>query len=185
MVLSQLTFFNQSGVSIPSGEEFRRGRRCYKLVDLLPIACVLALKEQGIALKLISHIPDTIRKNMQEIFSFSKTCKIVGCGDEVALGVEDDGVEEEFLSRFLSGELPQKLFWVYDLSSTAEQLIRVAADEEISSDKDIVLPSETAEDKEIDYTLSNGERICISSEENTSIESSNLVVDLDKKKHAA
>ena len=54
LVLSQFTFFNNIGVSLPTGETFRRGRRCYRLEDILSIATVLALKEEGIPLVILA-----------------------------------------------------------------------------------------------------------------------------------
>ncbi len=85
LVLSQFTFFNQIGVSKPSGESFRRGRRCYKTQDLLPIAVVLALKEQGIPNKNISLVPALVQENCEKIFMTGAGARISGYKDTVCI----------------------------------------------------------------------------------------------------
>ncbi len=57
LVLSQFTFFSHRGVARATGETYRRGRRCYRLHDILSIASIIALKEEGIPLKNIRVDP--------------------------------------------------------------------------------------------------------------------------------
>lgn len=85
LVLSQFTFFNQTGVACPTGDTYRRKRRCYRIVDILPIAVVLALKEQGIPLKNISRVPQLIQRQSAEIFRTGRGCRLYGHGETIAL----------------------------------------------------------------------------------------------------
>jgi len=87
LVLSQFTFFNQSGVGKPSGTTTRRGRRCYRLPDLLPIATILALKEQGIPNKNVDKAPPLVQDNADLIFSTEGPCQLSGVGDLVHLSL--------------------------------------------------------------------------------------------------
>jgi hypothetical protein len=127
LVLSQLTFFNQSGVGRPTGSTFRRGRRCYKLTDVLPIACVLALKERGIPLKNISPLPGLIQSYAQRIFSDPRGCQLSGYGLEVSLVMPGESLENTALDAFLkaSEETPY-LFWNYDIAPLIGRLFEAA-----------------------------------------------------------
>ena len=125
LVLSQLTFFNQVGVSRPTGETFRRGRRCYRLTDILPIACVLALKEQGISLKSIAAVPKLIQEKAGEILSHGPAYRLLGFGQSIEFithGKTSEVVLQEFLE---SSSEPKVLFWSYDVGLLAQQLKEV------------------------------------------------------------
>jgi len=128
LVLSQFTFFNQCGVAKPTGETFRRGRRCYRLVDLLSIATVLALKEEGIPLKNIDTVPSLIQTRAEEIFSLGQDCRLSGYGSCVILQLPGDapalGVP---VDAFLADETGSLLFWSYDVGVLAKQLELVAS----------------------------------------------------------
>ena len=94
LVLSQFTFFNNSGIAKPSGETFRRGRRCYRLVDVLPIACILALKEEGIPFKNIEPLPSLLRDCAQKIFRVGPGVRITGFGERIFLDIPETAEEE-------------------------------------------------------------------------------------------
>ncbi len=131
LVLSQLTFFNQSGVCRPTGNSFKRGRRCYKLVDLLPTACVLALKEQGIPLKNISQLPSLLQENTQRIFSDPKGCQVSGYGNEVSLLIPGEMTQNLALEAFLSNSSSSScLFWNFDIAPLVMRLLEAAQAEE-------------------------------------------------------
>ncbi len=126
LVLSQFTFFNQIGVSKPSGESFRRGRRCYRAQDLLPIAVVLALKEQGIPNKNILLVPGVIQENCEKIFKSNDNVKISGYKDSVSLNYAEEGKEDLALNSMLESldfdHSEQNLYWSYDVSSLAHEI---------------------------------------------------------------
>jgi DNA-binding transcriptional MerR regulator len=133
LVLSQFTFFNQTGVAQPSGESFRRGRRCYRLQDLLSIACVLALKEEGIPLKNIESVPSLIRENLNKIFLFTDECFLSGYGNTVdmkfgdmKLGSGGEANSSEALLEFLDSGENLALFWGFDVTLMARQLLDAA-----------------------------------------------------------
>ena len=127
LVLSQFTFFNQIGVARASGSTFRRGRRCYKLEDLLSIACVLALKEEGIPLKNICQVPQLIQENALRIFTAGANCRLIGYKDLVALQMPNSNTPNPPLEAFLAEEAAEaKLFWSYDVGLLAMQLRDVA-----------------------------------------------------------
>ena len=155
LVLSQFTFFNQIGVAKPTGETFRRKRRCYKIADVLPIAVVLALKEQGIPLKNIAHVPLLIQEKAQEIFQFGKGCRLYGMGDSISLKLpEESGLSSgsslqiDPLDVLLgtgsspldptvtaghgaeiaeTGSATMGIFWGFDVGELAENLCRAAS----------------------------------------------------------
>ncbi len=121
LVLSQFTFFNQIGVAKANGSSFRRGRRCYLLKDILPIACVLALKEEGIPLKNLGDAPQRIQKNIDKIFNQDISSILMGYGDTISLDISDGEPDQRALNEFLEfGD--KKLFWSFDLTSMAAQL---------------------------------------------------------------
>ncbi|MCB0360739.1 MAG: hypothetical protein KDD44_13920, partial [Bdellovibrionales bacterium] len=124
LVLSQFTFFNQNGVSQPTGETFRRGRRCYRLPDVLPIACVLALKEEGIPLKNLSGLPELIRENVEAIFSRGSSCRIAGFGETISLRFA--GQEAPAVTEFLENSDRSLLCWSFDIGELAQQLLELA-----------------------------------------------------------
>lgn len=123
LVLSQFTFFNQVGVSTPSGSTSRRGRRCYRLQDLLPIALVLALKEEGIPYKNLENLPKSIQENLEKIFSFQEMCIASGWGTKVNLSFGAVAHSAESLISFLDQENVLGLFWSFDVSDLAKQLL--------------------------------------------------------------
>jgi hypothetical protein len=126
LVLSQFTFFNQVGISCPTGETFRRGRRCYRLQDLLSIACVLALKEEGIPFKNIESLPAMIREHSNRIFECPTGCRAVGYGEAVVLQFPGQTAALEVVDQFLNDGGKAKLFWSYDLGRLASTLELIA-----------------------------------------------------------
>ena len=123
LVLSQFTFFNQIGIARPSGETFRRGRRCYRVEDILPIACVLALKEEGIPFKNIEALPEMVHNAASKILSTGPGCRLSGMGEKINLtlpGVENQAAitSLEDLLNSTSG----KIFWSFDIGILATQL---------------------------------------------------------------
>lgn len=127
LVLSQFTFFNQIGVSRPTGVTFKRGRRCYRLEDILSIACVIALKEEGIPFKNIEHLPAIIQENVEDIFFYGPGCRVSGFGDFVFLKFPYTENETQTFSRFLnSSSVNLALFWSYDLGELAWRLKEAA-----------------------------------------------------------
>ncbi len=126
LVLSQFTFFNQVGVAKPTGETFRRGRRCYRLEDILSIATVLALKEEGIPLKNINSVPPMIQTRAGEIFSVGSQCWLAGFGGTISLRLPGDEGEDPVIQSFLSTQTESMLFWSYDVGLLATQLRTVA-----------------------------------------------------------
>lgn len=126
LVLSQFTFFNQCGVARPTGETFRRGRRCYRLVDLLSIATVLALKEEGIPLKNIEAVPALIQDRAEQIFEIGENCRLSGFGSRIALKLPGDTSYNLPLDTFLAEEQGCALYWSYDVGALARRLEAVA-----------------------------------------------------------
>ena len=126
LVLSQFTFFNQVGVAKATGKTFRRGRRCYRLEDLLSIACILALKEEGIPYKNVESVPALIQDNSDKIFAAGEGCRLSGFGETVSLSFPHEEKDEAALDSFLSGEQTSLLFWCFDVGLLAEQLRLVA-----------------------------------------------------------
>ena len=127
LVLSQFTFFNHAGVAKPTGSLFRRGRRCYRLEDILPIAAVLALKEEGIPLKNLGQAPQKIQENLAEIFRTGSQVLLNGFGSVISLQLNGQaGTSDAALDAFLNAdtERPQ-LFWSYNVSDLARQLLAV------------------------------------------------------------
>ena len=132
LVLSQFTFFNQVKIAVATGETFRRGRRCYRLLDLLSVGCVLALKEEGIPYKNIEAVPGMIQKNAQLIFELGPGCRLSGSGEQVGLNLPGRPLQgEEVLESFLDrseDQLGQNqgIFWSFDLGLLAAQLRSIA-----------------------------------------------------------
>lgn len=128
LVLSQFTFYNQIGVARPTGETFRRGRRCYRMSDILPIACVIALKEKGIPLKNIESLPSLLQERSEQIFAHGKDCFVSGFGTAVSLQLPGDHSSDVCLDSFLDGgEEETALFWSYDVGELASRLSAVIA----------------------------------------------------------
>lgn len=121
LVLSQFTFYNQVGVSRPTGETFRRNRRCYKLLDILPIACVISLKEQGIPLKNIASVPALVQEHATKIFQIGKGCRLTGAGDTVHLHIPGENHADGALTDLLEG-VCNSIFWGFDVGELAHQL---------------------------------------------------------------
>lgn len=137
LVLSQFTFFNQIGVAKPTGEQFRRGRRCYRLEDILSIAAVIALKEEGIPLKNISCVPQLIQERSAEIFrsargDVGRGCRLSGFGESVVLLAAGERLPNTALDIFLSDDAEGRLFWSYDLGLLAAQIQQLASSVEVS-----------------------------------------------------
>ncbi len=135
LVLSQFTFFNQVGVARPSGETFRRGRRCYRLEDILSIACILALKEEGIPYKNVEEAPRIIQESAEKIFFIGEGCRISGYGTNVVLTYPGEHPQAEPLVDFLCGgalasseglQSELHLFWSFDIGQLSGQLKAVA-----------------------------------------------------------
>ncbi|HMO16913.1 MAG TPA: hypothetical protein PKA63_01090 [Oligoflexia bacterium] len=129
LVLSQLTFFNQMGISVPSGNGFRRGRRLYRLRDLLPIAVVLALKEQGIPNKNVELAPACVQEHADEIFKLGSPVRLSGIGEIVHLDLgrisDNRKNESDKAIEFLLSGQSMDLFWSYDVGFLALELSRV------------------------------------------------------------
>lgn len=126
LVLSQFTFYNQIGVARPTGETFKRGRRCYRLVDILPIACILSLKEKGIPLKNIESVPSLVHESASRIFAYGANCFISGYGSAVSLQMPDEELADICLESFLDGhEESASLFWSYDVGTLASRLSEI------------------------------------------------------------
>ena len=126
LVLSQFTFFNNIGVSLPTGETFRRGRRCYRLEDILSIATVLALKEEGIPLKNIGDSPKVIRECSEKIFSAGPGVRLSGHGASVQLNFPGQHEYSESFIEFLLNTDKPSFFWSFDVGALAVQLRDVA-----------------------------------------------------------
>lgn len=130
LVLSQFTLYHQMGVSKPSGESFKRGRRCYRLFDLLPMALVLVLKEQGIPNKNIAHIPAIISERVEDIFKEGKGVIVNGYREVCSLVFPGEETSNLALLEMLSEDQNsmgvQDLYWSYDVGYLASELVRVA-----------------------------------------------------------
>lgn len=122
LVLSQFTFFNQVGVSRPTGETSRRGRRCYRLQDILPIACILALKEEGIPYKNVETVPAVLQTHADKIFRSGPGVRLSGFGSNVELCFQGEEQLAEPYLDFLSGDFGIQLFWSFDVGMLASRL---------------------------------------------------------------
>jgi hypothetical protein len=128
LVLSQFTFFQQIGVAKPTGVTSRRGRRCYRLQDLLSIAGVLALKEEGIPLKNIECAPAMIQEKADAIFEIGSGCRLSGFGENITLRLPNDVVDPHHIESFLEVDPKDPvLFWSFDLGELAEQLVMISS----------------------------------------------------------
>lgn len=126
LVLSQFTFYNQIGVARPTGQTLKRGRRCYRLADILPIACVLSLKEKGIPLKNIESVPSLVHERASQIFAHGEGCFISGYGSAVSLQMPSDQSADICLESFLDdSEDVAQLFWSYDVGRLASTLAEI------------------------------------------------------------
>lgn len=126
LVLSQFTFFNQIGIAKPSGETTRRGRRCYRLEDMLPIATVLALKEEGIPFKNIEAAPELIQNAAPKIFEHGSGCRLSGRGEKLLLQLPGHTKNENTpLEDLMQNPESSLLFWSFDIGLLAEQLTTV------------------------------------------------------------
>lgn len=122
LVLSQFTFFNQIGIARPTGNTSRRGRQCYILEDMLPIALVLALKEEGIPFKNIEVVPDLIREKASRIFNLGPGSRVSGQGETISLHLSDEVAENAPALEELLSEGSVKFFWSFDVGILATQL---------------------------------------------------------------
>lgn len=132
LVLSQFTFFNQIGIACPTGATFRRGRRCYRLEDLLSIAAVLALKEEGIPFKNIEELPVILQKHADQIFAIRRGCKVSGFSGIIDLELPGVIKETNALDAFLSEPAKSSLFWSYEVGLLAELLFDIASNKDIA-----------------------------------------------------
>lgn len=126
LVLSQFTFFNQIGIAKPTGQNFKRGRRCYRLEDILSIACILALKEEGIPFKNIESVPTLIQENVEKIFLYGEGVRLSGHGEAIDLRFPGDNSENPALDSFFSGQRDELIFWGFDVGLLATQLCDIA-----------------------------------------------------------
>lgn len=126
LVLSQFTFFNQVGVATPTGSTFKRGRRCYRLKDLLSIACILALKEEGIPYKNVEVVPGMIQEEAERIFAVGEGCRLYGVGGRIGLSFPGSEQDPEPLEAMLESESGLGLFWGFDVGLLASQLKEAA-----------------------------------------------------------
>ena len=133
LVLSQFTFFNHAGVAKATGTTFRRGRRCYRLEDILSIACILALKEEGIPYKNVEQVPPLIQDNSEQIFALGDGCRISGFGDTVSLVIPGQAQENPALERYLADESGLMLFWSFNVGLLAGQLRAIASGESVAA----------------------------------------------------
>ncbi len=133
LVLSQFTFFCQTGVSAPSGEMVKRGRRCFRLVDILPMAALLGVKEEGIPYKNVEGLPLLVRQNAERIFETGAGALLSGYGADLSLRFPGEGWKgsaiEVFLDHAITGGESQMLFWSYDVGELARQLLVVVQEE--------------------------------------------------------
>jgi len=133
LVLSQFTFFCHSGVSAPSGASVRRGRRCFKLPDILPMAALLGVKEEGIPYKNVEQLPQMIRDNSERIFEAGPGTTISGYRNKLSLLFPGDSWQasavEDFLNHQITSPGEEKLFWSFDVGEMARQLLVVAQEE--------------------------------------------------------
>ena len=127
LVLSQFTFFNQIGVARPNGSTFKRGRRCYLLGDILPIAVVLALKEEGIPLKNIECVPELIQERAKDIFEKGPGCWLAGHGERISLSMPGSDQANKALEDFLDTESSSLLFWGVDVGLLALQIDEIVS----------------------------------------------------------
>ncbi len=132
LVLSQFTFFNQIGIARPTGATFRRGRRCYRLEDLLSIASVLALKEEGIPFKNIEGLPLILQSHADQIFAIRRGCRVSGFAGIIDLELPGLMKETKALEAFLSEPTRSSLFWSYEVGLLADQLYEIASNKEIA-----------------------------------------------------
>ncbi len=127
LVLSQITFFNRNGVCEPTGKTFKRGRRRYRLADLLSVVTVLALKEKGIPLKNISSLPTLLKENATDILSDPTGYQVSGYAKEVSLTKIGDVSKNDVLTRFLNCSNPDSsFFWSFDLPPLISKLLEVS-----------------------------------------------------------
>ena len=126
LVLSQFTFFNQIGIAKPSGETFRRGRRCYKLEDVLSIALVLALKEEGIPFKNIEELPKLVQLHAKTIFTVGEGCRVSGYGSEIDLQIPGVNYSTRSLETLIAESDRPLLFWSYDVGVLAKRIRNIA-----------------------------------------------------------
>ena len=131
LVLSQFTFFGHLGVAKATGSTFRRGRRCYRLIDILPVACVLSLKEQGIPLKNIESVPALIQNHSESLFSGEYGCTLSGYGNTVSLCIPGEFSHNSALDEFLDTSVRKHaIFWTFDISTLVANLKRIAGAQE-------------------------------------------------------
>ena len=134
LVLSQFTFFGHLGVAKATGNTFRRGRRCYRLIDILSVACVLSLKEQGIPLRNIESVPSLIQHYSKILFSKESGCKLSGYGNTVSLFIPGESEDNSALSEFLNPASSKRaIFWTFDISALVANLKRISAEEAVHS----------------------------------------------------
>ena len=144
LVLSQFTFFNQIGVARPTGSTFRRRRRCYRLLDVLSIACVLQLKEEGIPLKNIEPVPSLVQENAATIFKAGSGCRLSGCGPMVSLQLPGEPAASSALDALLMNDRSIGLFWGFDVGRLAERLLLVAKNAAREASDSIEFPGRVA-----------------------------------------
>ncbi len=138
LVLSQFTLYNQLGITIPSGKTYSRGRRCYKVRDLLAVALILALKEQGIPNKNLENLPSLIHSEVDNIFSLGRGSIVSGFDNALSLRLLGSQTNDGALSEMLDFDKNKyhavnptlapsyPIYWAYDVGYLSEDLIKVS-----------------------------------------------------------
>ena len=135
LVLSQFTFFNHMGIARPTGTSHKRKRRCYRLSDVLPMATVLALKEEGIPLKNIGNAPTLIQEHLLAIENSFQAVLLSGFGESISLSIGTDtyGTEISPIDALLNtNENKSTLFWSFDISALYRDIIAISEGREHS-----------------------------------------------------
>ena len=140
LVLSQFTFFNDAGISSPTGTQMVRGRGCYRLHDLLPIATVIALKDRGITYKKIQQLPSLIQQHSHQIFKIGAGCRVNGFGSNIEISIpglstisctDNKSSSESTIDQFIASLDSNKssgLYWSLDIGKLASDLQMFASE---------------------------------------------------------
>ena len=88
---------------------------------MLPIALVLALKEEGIPFKNIEVVPDLIRSKASQILKMGPGSRVSGQGETIGLSLAEEEDTVPALEELLK-EGSVKFFWSFDVGILATQL---------------------------------------------------------------